>query len=129
MGTTHRFPIGVVHGRDDAADDDEASGLVQVIPGSLCRGDKEKGGGSLAGPTEPCTTMAAPSHGPASPSTATQLLHPSLACVGTVCCPCASYARRCSVSGWYFLKMAFEDKSAGDKLPNSPGLLHIYPSY
>lgn len=48
MGTTHRFPIGVVHGRDDAANDDEASGLVQVIPGSLWRGDKEKGGGGFS---------------------------------------------------------------------------------
>lgn len=48
-GTTHRFPIGVVHGRDDAADDDEAPGLVQVIPGSLWGKHKEKGGEGFSG--------------------------------------------------------------------------------
>lgn len=129
MGTPHRFPIGVVHRRDDAANDNEASGLVQVIPGSLWRGrTRKRVEGDLAGPTEPCNTMAATSHGPASPSTAVQLLHPSLACVSTMCCPCPSSAKRCLVSGWYFLKVAFEDKNAGDKLPNSPALLHIYPT-
>lgn len=35
MQVTHRLPIGVVHRRDNATNDNEASGLVQVIPGSL----------------------------------------------------------------------------------------------
>lgn len=35
MGATHRLPVGVVHRRDNATDDDEAPSLVQVIPGSL----------------------------------------------------------------------------------------------
>lgn len=35
MGMTHRLPVGVMHRRDNATDDDEASSLVQVIPGSL----------------------------------------------------------------------------------------------
>lgn len=61
MGTTHRFPIGVVHGRDDATNDNEASGLVQVIPGSLWRGrTRKRVERDLAGSTEPCNAMAQP---------------------------------------------------------------------
>lgn len=61
MGTTHRLPIGVVHGRDNATDDDEASSLVQVIPGSLCRRRTRKRlQRDSAGPTKPCNALLLP---------------------------------------------------------------------